>query len=175
MKYPAAFIIFMIFFGCSENNHKLNNSEDKKSGEIEVITADDLQKMINNRNGKSLLINVWATWCLPCVEEFPHLVKIAEEYRNNNLDFLSISVDFGKKADSLVAEFLAEQNNPQFTVYIVSEKSAGEVIELLNGKWDGSIPATFIYNPQAVQQSFILGSRDYNYFKKNIDAVLNES
>lgn len=175
MRYLAALSLFLIFFRCSENKNKLSTAEDKNAGKIEFISSDDLQKMINNRNGRNLFINVWATWCVPCMEEFPHLVKIAEEYKNKNLDFLSISVDFGKKADSLVAHFLADQNNPGFPVYIVSEKSTEEVIELLNIKWDGSIPASFIYNPQAVQQSFILGSRDYDFFKKNIDIVLNES
>jgi thiol-disulfide isomerase/thioredoxin len=177
MKFLGVFTLVLVFFsGCRENEGRFNNSDDEKNErKIEWINAGGLEAIINNRNGKTLLINVWATWCKPCIEEFPHLVKIAEDYKNKNLEFLSLSVDFGKKADSLVADFIDKQNNPDFPVYIVAEKSTEKVIELLNKKWDGAIPATFIYDDEAQQKSFILGSQNYSFFKKNIDSVFSMS
>jgi thiol-disulfide isomerase/thioredoxin len=48
---------------------------------VEVIDVKKLKEIINNRNGKPLLVNVWATWCVPCREEFPELVKITDKFR----------------------------------------------------------------------------------------------
>jgi len=176
IRFLPVLLVFIFISGCRENESKSNSSDDEKNRrKIELINAEDLEEIINNRNGKTLLINVWATWCKPCIEEFPHLVKIAGDYKNRNFEFLSLNVDFGKKADSLVADFMEKQNNPDFPVYIVTEKSTEKVIELLNKNWDGAIPATFIYDNEARQKSFILGSRDYGFFKKNIDTVLNMS
>lgn len=169
-----ALLILLLFNGCRENETKtIPSGNHNKLRTIKSINAEELNEIINNRKGKTLLLNVWATWCKPCVEEFPDLIKIAREYENKNLEFLSLNVDFGKNADSLAADFLAKQNNPGFMVYIVPEKSTEQVIELLNKKWDGSIPATFIYDADAEQKSFLLGSQDYDVFKKYIDSVMN--
>jgi thiol-disulfide isomerase/thioredoxin len=172
--FLPALLILVLFNGCRENETKtVPSGNTGKLRSITLIDAEELNEIINNRNGKTLLINVWATWCKPCVEEFPDLIKIAGEYKNKNLEFLSLNVDFGKNADSLAAAFLAKQNNPGLMVYIVPEKSTEQVIELLNKEWDGSIPATFIYDADAEQKSFLLGSQDYDVFKKYIDSVMN--
>ena len=73
--------------------------------DVEVISVEDLKEVIKNRNGKPLLINVWATWCAPCREEFPDLVKIAEVYREK-IDVIAISVDFPEEIDSKIIPFL---------------------------------------------------------------------
>jgi thiol-disulfide isomerase/thioredoxin len=170
----ALLTVLFLFAGCREaRNGSAEFSRQEKQGIIKPISAEELNEIIGRRNGKILLINVWATWCKPCTEEFPDLVKIADHYKNKNLDFISLNVDFGKNAGSLAADFLSRHNNPDFPVYTVPEKSTEKIIELLNKEWDGSIPATFIYDADSRQKSFILGSQDYAYFRKNIDSIMN--
>ena len=48
--------------------------------QLKIIGVEDLQDLINHDTGLPLFINVWATWCVPCREEFPNLVKTANEY-----------------------------------------------------------------------------------------------
>ncbi|HVO73199.1 MAG TPA: TlpA disulfide reductase family protein [Ignavibacteriaceae bacterium] len=174
MKYFLIPLLIIFQFCCRQQE---SNNAEKSTGKngkiIKSINDDELKRIINNRNGKILLVNVWATWCKPCVKEFPDIVKITGEYENKKMDFLSLNVDFGKHADSLVADFLSRQNNPGFMVYIVPEKKTEQVIELLNKNWDGSIPATFIYDSTGEQKSFLLGSQDYIAFKKSIENILN--
>ncbi|MEO8398469.1 MAG: TlpA disulfide reductase family protein [Ignavibacteriaceae bacterium] len=172
------FVISLIFCAClkevEENPNHLRNSSSKKENKIEVkkIGESELQQRIENRNGKILFINVWATWCVPCVEEFPDIVKIANEYKNKDVEFLSLSVDFESQIDSTVIPFL-KKLNVNFPVLLINEKESEKIIDLLNRNWSGAIPATFIYDKQGAQKVFLSGAQKFISFKEKIDSVYN--
>jgi thiol-disulfide isomerase/thioredoxin len=134
-----------------------------KSIEIEIITVDDLENLIKNRTGKPLLINIWATWCAPCREEFPDLVKIAHEY-GDKIDVVGISVDFPEEIDSKIIPFLKKQN-VLFTNYVIKVIEPEDFINLLNKEWSGAIPATFIYNEKGNQIKYLIGRQRYKEFE----------
>jgi thiol-disulfide isomerase/thioredoxin len=167
IRHSAVIILFLIIGGGCETN-EMNNPPVVK---IEYADEHFIEKRISEREGQFLFINVWATWCVPCVAEFPDLVKIYNEY-NKEVEFLSLSVDFGEKADSLVSAFMKNQS-AKFPVYIVKEESSEKVINLLNTEWSGAIPATFIYDKKGNLKKFILGAQDYARFKQNIDSLLS--
>jgi thiol-disulfide isomerase/thioredoxin len=166
IKYLLVLILFIVIWeGCTTNDS--NNLSTLK-----IEYADELfvESRINEREGKILFINVWATWCVPCVAEFPELVKIYKDY-NKQVEFLSLSVDFGDKADSLVSSFMKTQK-AEFPVYIIKEASSEKVINLLNREWSGAIPATFIYDRNGALKKFIPGAQSYTQFKQSIDSLL---
>lgn len=137
---------------------------------IPELDAEKISQMIKERKGRVLFINVWATWCKPCLEEFPEFVKIFNEYKMRSIDFVSLSVD-QPEDDSLVIATV-KKFSAGFNVYIVSGKKSEEIINLLNINWSGAIPATFIYNRNGEQEKFVLGARGFNFFKSTIDSVL---
>jgi thiol-disulfide isomerase/thioredoxin len=170
MRKILVFSLLLLFnLGCSEKEQ----SGLKSVSDVEVgfTNEQDIQKFIKNREGKMLFVNVWATWCLPCIEEFPYLIQIYNEYRDKEFDFLSLSADYGENADSVVRSFLISQQ-AEFPVYIIEEQSSQDVINLLNEKWSGALPATFIYDSEGNQQKYILGAQSYETFKQSIDSVL---
>ena len=77
--------------------------------QVKIIIVSDLEKIINQSGDRALLINVWATWCLPCREEFPDLVKLAKYY-DKNIRVIGISVDDSDDLKSKVIPFLKSQN-----------------------------------------------------------------
>src|SRR5258706_7257651 len=81
------------------------------------IDIDGLKKLLKP-NGKPLLINFWATWCDPCRDEFPDLVKIDAAYRGK-IDFITISLDDLADIDTFVPKFLTEMKTgmPAFLLY----------------------------------------------------------
>jgi len=147
----------------------LNYIHPGKDQSIKEITVKKLQEIINNRDGKPLLINIWATWCEPCREEFPDLVKINNEY-GNKLEVIGISVDFPEQADSLIVPFLEEQN-AKFTIYVLNVPEPEDFINLLNKKWGGEIPATFIFDKKGVQKKFLFGKQSYEKLVNSISEV----
>ena len=145
----------------------------QKAGEIvvETINVEKLSEFLSNRNGKPLLINVWATWCVPCREEFPDLVEISKKYKTK-IDFVGISVDFPEEIDSKVIPFL-KKLNAGFTNFVVDVKDPEDFINLLNKEWSGAIPATFLYDKNGKQLKYHLGKTDLNGFEKIISSVIN--
>ena len=136
--------------------------------EIKEISLIELSEIINNRNGKGLLINIWATWCLPCKEEFPGLIKLSNLYEDK-IDVVGISIDYPDEAESKINPFLKEFQL-SFTNYVNGENDAEEFINFLNGEWSGAIPATFIYDSDGQQVEFFIGKKSFEEFEA---AVLN--
>lgn len=134
--------------------------------EVKVVTVSELKNLIDDMKGKPLLINVWATWCAPCREEFPDLVKIANEYYDQ-IDVVGISVDFPEEIDSKIIPFLKKQN-VYFKNYIIKVIEPEDFINLLNANWSGAIPATFIYDSNGEQIEYLIGKQSYEKFEKAV-------
>lgn len=137
---------------------------------VPELDSAKLSQLISNRYGRALFINVWATWCEPCIQEFPELVKIFNEYKTKNIDFVSLSVD--QPEDDSIVVSTVKKFKAGFNVFIAAEKQSEQIINLLNNNWSGEVPATFIYNGSGKQEKIILGSRNFVYFKNSIDSVL---
>src|SRR5437867_13160993 len=78
--------------------------------EIRQIDLEGLKKLLHRdpKDTRPLLVNFWATWCDPCREEFPDLVKIASDYRAKALNFVAISLDDVTDIRTVVPQFLKE-------------------------------------------------------------------
>lgn len=138
---------------------------------VDTLNAGQLKEKIKNRGDKILVINFWATWCVPCVEEFPSLVKLAENYKNEDVEFLSLSVDLVKEINSAVIPFLQKQK-VNFPVYVIPEKESEKVISLVEPDWNGAIPATAFFNKKGKLIDFVTGIETYESFRKKIDEAL---
>lgn len=137
---------------------------------IELIDKSGLQKLIQERNGKMLLLNFWATWCQPCVEEFPYLVKLSTSHEKNDLEVIGISVDFPDEVESKVVPFLTMHAVP-FKVYVAKFDKEEDFINAVDVSWNGAVPATFIYDSLGKKQISLIGERSYDEFKKEIEQL----
>jgi thiol-disulfide isomerase/thioredoxin len=94
---------------------------------------------------RPLLVNFWATWCDPCREEFPDLVRIDADYRPRGLDFVAISLDDLADIKTTVPKFLKEQR-AAMPVFLLDVPDPGTIIQLVDPTWQGDLPATFLYD-----------------------------
>ena len=86
-------------FGCSTSDL-----------EVKVVSADELFVDIKNNNpSKIVLVNVWSTWCIPCIEEFPYIVKLGKEYKNEDLKVVFVSADWDENSQA-VYDFLVSED-----------------------------------------------------------------
>ncbi|HEX8149431.1 MAG TPA: TlpA disulfide reductase family protein [Pyrinomonadaceae bacterium] len=95
---------------------------------------------------RPLLVNFWATWCVPCREEFPDLVRIRGQYDEARLDFVLVSLDDPADIEKAVPEFLAEQRATALTSYLLRASDESVAINLVDPTWSGELPATFLYD-----------------------------
>lgn len=111
--------------------------------EIDIQGVKDLIK--NSSSGKVRLINFWATWCGPCVSEFPDLVIIDRMYRGRSFEFISVSADKQeRKPDAL--NFLKKQEASNRN-YIFNDDDVYKLIEAVGNNWRGGLPFTLIIEP----------------------------
>jgi thiol-disulfide isomerase/thioredoxin len=94
---------------------------------------------------RPLLVNFWATWCDPCREEFPDLVKIDKDYRSKGLDFIAISLDDPPDIKTAVPKFLREMQATMPT-YLLNVTDPEPAILSVDKGWSGALPATFLYD-----------------------------
>lgn len=113
-----------------------------KLGEIDVQGIKDL---IKNPGSKLRLINIWATWCGPCVMEFPDLVIIDRMYRGRPFEFITISADKPDKKDE-VLKFL-KKNEASNSNYIFNQEDVYKLVDAVSSEWQGALPFTLIVEP----------------------------
>ena len=110
-----------------------------------AINAEELQGLLKRDGTRPLLVNYWATWCDPCRDEFPDLVKIDEQYRPKGLDFIAISLDDLKDIKTEVPKFLRKMR-ATMPVYLLNVADPEPAINAVDREWGGALPATFLYN-----------------------------
>src|SRR6266436_7613286 len=112
---------------------------------VVAVDAAGLQALLKRDDAKPLLVNFWATWCDPCRDEFPDLVKIDQQYGPGRLDFAAISLDDLKDIKTEVPKFL-QQMNAKMPAYLLNVPDPEPAIAVVDPKWQGDLPATFLYN-----------------------------
>jgi thiol-disulfide isomerase/thioredoxin len=118
---------------------------------------------VHRPGASAVLVNVWATWCLPCRQEFPDLLRVARELSPQGLRLVLVSAD-ASDAASDVTTFLSEQG-VDFPTFIQAEKDEA-FIDGLDRRWTGSIPASFVYDARGKLVRYWEGKADYDVIKK---------
>jgi thiol-disulfide isomerase/thioredoxin len=110
-----------------------------------AVNAEELKDLLKGDSTRPLLVNYWATWCDPCRDEFPDLVKIDGQYRAKGLEFIAVSLDDLKDIDSEVPKFLRKMR-AKMPVYLLNVVDPEPAINSIDPAWGGALPATFLYN-----------------------------
>ena len=139
--------------------------------QVTPVTAADIQRNIHEPGSKAVLINLWATWCGPCREEFPGLVRVAHRFQSQGLKVILVSADDDKDL-SAVKKFLAEEG-VDFPAFIKAEKDQA-FIDGLSKQWTGALPATFIYDGNGKLHDFWEGGVTFNVFEQKVVEVLGQ-
>lgn len=115
---------------------------------VREIDAAGLTKLLarDSAQPRPLLVNFWATWCGPCREEFPDLVRIDEQYRPRGLEFITVSLDEVTEINTTVPQFLQEMRAGALPAYLLHAAEPEEAINAVDTSWDGQLPATFLYD-----------------------------
>lgn len=137
---------------------------------LQDVSGQEIQEIITSYQGdKAVLVNVWATWCAPCIEEFPYIVDLKRKY-SDDLQVIFVSADFpGQRERAL--EFLKEQN-VDWTTYFKTGKDQ-PFIEALSESWSGALPFTKVLNKKGeVVTSWEQGAK-YEKFERFIKKAIN--
>jgi thiol-disulfide isomerase/thioredoxin len=124
-------------------------------------------------NGKPLLINFWATWCDPCREEFPDLVKLDNEYKGK-IDFITISLDDPEDIAVAVPKFLASMK-AEMPAYLLKTADESAVIASVSKDWQGGMPFTILLNAKGETAYFRQGKINPETVRAEINKIIAEN
>ncbi len=140
----------------------------KLAGELD---AKGLAAAVAKYRGKVVVVNFWATWCAPCREEFPDLVKLEKAYRDRGVAVFGVSIDMARDMPK-VEKFLAA-THPDFPNYV--KKSGGDdqdFIDSVDPKWGGELPYTVVYARDGKKAKVRSGKQSYADFERAVAALL---
>ncbi len=113
---------------------------------LKPIDAEGLTILRKNDSGKFRLVNFWATWCAPCVAEFPELVTTNRMYRHRDFEMVTVSMNHPEE-QARVLEFLQEKEASNRNL-IFGDSFRDPLINAFNAEWQGVAPYTVLINPE---------------------------
>lgn len=164
--FACLILIFAFAAGTAGQATGTSNTASKKVIQIDTAKLAALLRP----NGKPLLINFWATWCDPCREEFPDLVKLDAEYKGK-LDVITISLDDLVEIDRDVPKFLTLVKS-EMPAYLLKTADDDAAIRLVSKDWSGNLPFTMLVDANGVTTYQRNGKFRYETLKENIDRTL---
>ncbi len=139
-------------FGCSikwEEKSKWKNKLDAdwaaKPVNLEPIDVAGIRDLLSNNTDKLLMVNVWATWCGPCIIEYPSLVYTYRMYLNRDFRFVSISADKPTIQDKVLAFLQEKQSAIPNYIFEIADKY--KLIDAIGNDWSGNLPVTLLIEP----------------------------
>lgn len=126
---------------------------------LQPVKFDQWKRELASLKGNVVLVDVWATWCIPCLERFPHIVDLNHRYQNRGMAVVSMDVDDreDKRAVEMARRFLLQQH-AIFRNYLMDEN----ILDAFEKLGVQGIPAVFIYD-RAGRQRYFLNADDPNH------------
>ena len=153
--------VFLII--CSEVEK--NNSKEDEEIDFVFNDLDDKPVRLSDFRGKVVLVDVWATWCGPCIEEIPGFINLYKKYRDKGLEIIGIATDVEGKR---VVKPFAEKFKMNYTIVIGGQREVTKVFGPVR-----YIPTTFLIDEKGIIKNKYIGYRSEEDFEKDMKILLN--
>ena len=151
-------LTFCLLIGCAEKKNQKKESAETADNEkvvqqkspdkdvnFPIYDFDGFEPILHKDDGKTYIVNFWATWCKPCIEEMPHFERINAEQKENDVEVILVSLDMPNMWKTRLEPYV-KNKNIQSEVVILDDPKQNDWIPKVSEEWGGGIPATLIYN-----------------------------
>jgi len=112
---------------------------------VKAYDFNKLEYFLKQKNDTTYVVNFWATWCVPCVEELPHFEELNAKYKKDKIKVMLVSLDMFKMVESKLLPFIKEKQLKSDVVYL-RDPDQNTWLPKVDSTWSGALPATLIYN-----------------------------
>lgn len=121
--------------------------------QVETVSLSRIQTVLDSSHDTVHVINFWATWCKPCIEELPYFEEAHEKYASSNVRILLVSLDMLSELERTLLPFI-KKKKLQSEIVLLNEPDPNVWIDKIEPSWSGSLPATIILNGKSKKRMF---------------------
>jgi thiol-disulfide isomerase/thioredoxin len=141
--------------------------------QVKVIGVEELENIINDPASGIRVVNFWATWCKPCIEELPYFESLSENSSYQEVEIYLVSLDFASDLESKVIPFIARREI-QSTVLLLDNTDYNSWIDKVDPSWSGAIPATLMVNGRTGERAFFEKQFQKGELEENLSEFINQ-
>ncbi len=130
-------------------------------------------EIVARHKGNVILVNFWATWCSPCREELPHLLKLEKELASEGFRLVVVSADEPEQA--LEAGQFLDSIGAKPPRYIKRTSDTDAFISAVDSTWSGALPAVFLYDRTGKRVNSFVGETDIQLLVKTVRALVKDT
>jgi len=169
MRHAAAAIALLVasFFA---------HANDDQNTRLTAIDANGLRGVLDEARANDdsvLLVNFWATWCKPCLEEIPLFMELEKTYGPQGFKLIAVSLDELETLESTVRPFM-QKWFPEFRSYISSEYDMDEVVSVVDNGWNEVLPTSYLFARDGSLDERLQGKYSAVEFSTKVEALLGD-
>lgn len=138
---------------------------------VEPVGAEEFRQILAAHRGEVVLVNLWATWCRPCVREIPELVKLQQKHQEQKFTVIAVSFDDIEDLNPKVRDF-ARQNMPDFIHYLQKDDDPEQFVRVMDAEWEGVVPTNFLLDREGKLRAKLIGGKTYEDFAAALKPLL---
>lgn len=140
------------------------------NGQVKLLSYDQLQQRVEKGKDTTYVVNFWATWCGPCVEELPYFEKLQKENINKPVKVILMSLDYKSKLKSEVIPFV-KKHKLKTEVYVTNTPDLQTFIDQVDKSWSGALPGTLFINTEKKVRNFYEKTFTYEGLAKTLNGI----
>ena len=133
------------------------------------MDRDALREELSTSEGRVVLVNLWATWCTPCLREIPDLLALEAELPAGDFRLLAISMD-DAYSEGWVTEFKAK-HFPTLESFINAELDMDTLVSVMDPVWNETLPTSYILNREGEVVKKVQGKKPIAFFREQLVAA----
>lgn len=137
---------------------------------VDSYDFNGLAPMLNQQNDTTYVVNFWATWCKPCIEELPNFEKLHANFKNQKVKVVLVSLDLPKQVESNLIPYIKKKHLQSKVVHL-KDPDMNAWINKVDPQWSGAIPATIIYKGN--KRKFYEQSFTYEQLQTELEKIKN--
>lgn len=140
------------------------------AGQIRLATAEEFSASLATLRGRPVVLNLWGTWCAPCLKEIPDLMQLEREFADRGVELVAVAMD--DPADLAMVDGFRQRFFPEFDSYIRNEPDMDTLVSVVDPAWNELLPTTYLIGSDGKVIKRIQGKKSIEEFRSEIKALL---